>query len=401
MTEHRPEPNASQPAGEPGRPAVGGGHPGGGRPGRGTRKRDPADPCLNCGDDTYGEYCASCGQRKVDVRVSIRTMAAEALEDELLIGRRLPTTLKALLLKPGQLTVDYVNGRIARHVSPLKLYLVSSIIFFLLLSVASLRLVREMVGETGPPPPPAATQPDLPVDTPTLAELDSTLTAVREALEDPDLPTEARDQLRTHRNELVRQRAVVASREGRPPPAVAADTVDGPVPGPAGREDEDASDRPSFRIGHPALDSLATARVRELSELEFNDAAARVIGDLVGYIPTIMFVLLPLFALVLKLLYVRRRRYYAEHFIFLLHTHAFLYMLFTILLLAVMSGWMGGWLMLGMLTWIAVYVFLAMRRVYGQSRIKTFLKMWALGSAYFLILLAALPVAVLITILLL
>ena len=46
------------------------------------RPRHPERPCLNCGDPTYGEFCPTCGQHKVDVQVSVRTMVRDLLEIE-------------------------------------------------------------------------------------------------------------------------------------------------------------------------------------------------------------------------------------------------------------------------------------------------------------------------------
>ncbi|MBA2670756.1 MAG: DUF3667 domain-containing protein, partial [Gemmatimonadetes bacterium] len=69
----------------------------------------------------------------------MRTMILDLLDDELLINRRLPRTLFALFFRPGHLTAEHVNGRIVRYLRPFKLYLVSSVIFFLLLSFFSLR----------------------------------------------------------------------------------------------------------------------------------------------------------------------------------------------------------------------------------------------------------------------
>ena len=112
-----------------------------------------------------------------------------------------------------------------------------------------------------------------------------------------------------------------------------------------------------------------------------------------------MFVLLPVFALMLKLLYVRRRRFYAEHFVFLLHVHAFVYMIFAALL--VMRGvfTLPTWLALSALLWVGIYIFVAMRRVYGQGRGITLVKYWLLGLGYILILAFSVPVALMISLL--
>jgi hypothetical protein len=325
----------------------------GGRRGRATRRLDPSAPCLNCGDPTPGEYCPSCGQRKADVQVSIRAMVADLLEDELTVDRRLPATLRPLFFKPGQLTVDYVNGRIARYIRPFRLYLVSSVIFFVVLSLFSLRFIREAV---------ALTEPSVAADTVSLADpATADETAVDTAPAAPDDP--------------------------RPSP--------------------DAGDRTmaflsdvNLNLGHPALDSAAAAKLRQLSRMERGEAAERVVGDFLRYGSWVMFVLLPLFALVLKVLYIRRRRFYAEHFIFLLHTHAFVFLVFTVLLLLVMVGWSRGWVVAALHAWIAAYVYLAMRRVYGQGHFKTAVKWWTLGWVYFWMLTFAIPIAFMATVLL-
>jgi hypothetical protein len=343
----------------------------------------------------------------VGVQISIRAMVAEALEDELTVDRRLPTTLAALLFRPGILTVEYVNGRIARYIRPFRLYLVSSVIFFLLLSFTSLRFIREVpIGPAGPPATPVADTLDpVALDTVDAAGIDTALTAVRAALETPGLPTAARDSLRARRNELIRLQAALAARTARERSDEADDEA---------HPDRPAVDAPRTgetplafladiqpRLGHPALNAAAQSRLRELSRMELRQAVERIVSQFLGYIPTLMFILLPLFAGFLKLLYIRQRRFYAEHFIFLLHTHAFIYVMYTLLLLIVVAGWFRGWLMTAMLLWVLAYTYLAMHRVYGQGWLKTLVKLGILGWSYFFVLLFTAPIAFLVTVLLL
>ncbi|HUF67295.1 MAG TPA: DUF3667 domain-containing protein [Longimicrobiales bacterium] len=110
------------------------------------------EPCLNCGDTTPGRYCRACGQRKGEVRVSMGRLTAEVLEDQLSINSALPRTLAALLLHPGRLTAEYSRGRIASFIAPFRLYLVASLLFFLVASVASrLGLSAEITINGGTP----------------------------------------------------------------------------------------------------------------------------------------------------------------------------------------------------------------------------------------------------------
>ena len=76
-----------------------------------------------------------------------------------------------------------------------------------------------------------------------------------------------------------------------------------------------------------------------------------------------------MFALCLKLVYIRRRRFYSEHLVFALHLHAFMFMA---LLLASLTR--QTWAILVAVAIVLVYFFLALRRVYGQGRFRTFLK---------------------------
>ena len=95
-----------------------------------------------------------------------------------------------------------------------------------------------------------------------------------------------------------------------------------------------------------------------------------------------MFILLPLYALLLKLIYWRRHKYYVEHLVFALHLHAFAFLVFSVsALLPEEAPWSDptSTMLFG---WFLVYYFLALRRYYGQSRRKTGLKYMILLGAY-------------------
>nr|MBP6534298.1 hypothetical protein [Arenimonas sp.] len=109
-----------------------------------------------------------------------------------------------------------------------------------------------------------------------------------------------------------------------------------------------------------------------------------------------LLILLPIFALLLKLAYVFRGRLYMEHLIVALHNHAFL--LSSLSLLAVlteMSAWttaLPGWesalgLATGLLLiWIPLYFLLSLKYIYGQSWKMTLFKFLLIGLSYSLLL---------------
>ena len=102
--------------------------------------------CSNCGSGQVEDYCASCGQRVSELRTPIREFLREALDDVLSLDSRIWRTLIALFRRPGGLTVDYWQGRRARFVTPLRLYLIVSFGTFLLLVVVAPNAVLDATG---------------------------------------------------------------------------------------------------------------------------------------------------------------------------------------------------------------------------------------------------------------
>lgn len=90
--------------------------------------------CANCGTHFGGHYCPHCGQ---DAHIKVPTAAKflnDLVEKYFGVEDRLPLTLRLLFLRPGQMTVDYLEGRRQRYISPLRLYLAASVLFFVALS---------------------------------------------------------------------------------------------------------------------------------------------------------------------------------------------------------------------------------------------------------------------------
>jgi hypothetical protein len=87
--------------------------------------------CLNCGAELSGPYCASCGQKIPNRDLTLREFLHETTHELTDLDGKVFRTLKVLVLRPGLLTVDYFAGRRARWLTPLRLYLLCSVIFFL------------------------------------------------------------------------------------------------------------------------------------------------------------------------------------------------------------------------------------------------------------------------------
>jgi hypothetical protein len=87
--------------------------------------------CLNCDAELHGPFCSRCGQRVIPPYPSVRALAGDAWEEISGWDGRYMRTLRRLFGQPGGLTVDVLEGHRARYVSPVRLYLVASVLYFL------------------------------------------------------------------------------------------------------------------------------------------------------------------------------------------------------------------------------------------------------------------------------
>ena len=95
----------------------------------------PSPYCANCGSLLSGRYCSACGQRADTGAHTIGHFIGEAAEVLTHADSRLWRTLWPLLARPGFLTREYLAGRRARYLQPFRLYLITSVLFFVLSAV--------------------------------------------------------------------------------------------------------------------------------------------------------------------------------------------------------------------------------------------------------------------------
>ena len=298
--------------------------------------------CPNCNEPITGQYCANCGQRVTQVRMSVRRILLDVLEDQFSLNSSLARTMKALFFKPGFLTTEYFSLRIARYVPPFRLYLIASLLFFLLLSFM-------------------ASGSRIDVERSMAEARDSIVAAVaRDSLNPSPADTTVRFNVGMGRGPSQGVRFGVST-----DPTL-----------------ENWAEKTEVNFGNETLNRAVKARLMELGELPPDQAFRRLIRGAIESTPKVMFLVLPIYALLLKLLYVRRKRLYVEHFIFALHLHAFAFLLFfiSLALRAVPYSGLLVWL------WLPVYTLLAMKHVYGQGWLKTTAKWAALGFVYMIVL---------------
>jgi hypothetical protein len=151
-----------------------------------------------------------------------------------------------------------------------------------------------------------------------------------------------------------------------------------------------------MHTGILAVDSVAAERLARFRGQPPQEAWRQVFGEFMEHAPTMMFVLLPVFASVMKLIYWRRKRFYVEHFVFALHVHAFVFLTFAVSLVSPYDEVDAV-----AMVWVMLYIYLAMKRFYAQGWFRTGVKYVLLGTLYNLILGAAFAVTLLLSLLLL
>jgi hypothetical protein len=315
----------------------------------------PQPRCLDCGAVLEGKYCIACGQRAQVRDLSIPSLAHDAIHDLAHFDSRGWVTLRALLFRPGFLTNEFIHGRRTRYLPPFRLYLVLSLVFFIVLSCKPAE--NAVTIRTGP-------------DGTAQVVTGSDPEALKEAMKDleAELGAEAASDPKA---QAAAKKAIALSQALADPDA-------GMM---AGADCKDMTwDAPGKDWFEPRLLGLCE-HLQSVSMRQFG-------RELVRNIPKMMFLFLPLLALVNLLLYAFRRRKYVEHLLFYVHFHAFAFLLLTLqILLSIAFGWIGVAFAANLLAFaVTVYLFVAlfkaMRVVYGQSRLITSLKYVIVLSAY-------------------
>jgi hypothetical protein len=294
-----------------------------------------ASDCPNCGADVSGNFCHECGQETVLHPPSTREFLHEFIGHYVALEGKLWKTLWLLLFKPGQLTLEYMAGRRVRYVQPLRVYLTFSVIFFAVLKFTDHG--DKAIIHTGPTKEPAAAvQHDSPHGAGRTAD-------GKAAILSEDKPGEFRENMRD---------------------------VSAMV--------NDANPYLGGKFEH-FVDLSQEERERVMRTAFY------------GYAPYAIFLLMPLFALYLKVLYAGSGRRYGEHLLFALHTNAFAFLTMALMRL-VPDGF--GLVTFALWIWLALYLPKAMRRVYGGGRVSTVLRWIVLMCFHWLSIGAALLLAV-------
>jgi hypothetical protein len=316
--------------------------------------------CLNCGAHLRGQYCGNCGQRARSRLISLWELVRDAFGDLFELDSRLWQTLVPLMIRPGRLTHDYLQGRRARYMPPFRMYLVLSLLFFLVAFFDP----RETFSILYEPQ--------------TLEEVDEEKR--REAAQVAD----------EVRRDLAEEGIMIGSvGESEESLEETGGGLQIRLDGDDGAEAECQVD--DFSISGPdwLKRRLTPERLVHICEQIKKDDGRQFVQNLYDNVPIALIVLLPIMAFVLKALYPLSRRYYVEHLLFFVHFHAFMFLILTLqILIGRLNSVLptpeaiGILLIIAASFYVPVYLFVAMRRVYGQGRLLTTAKYVVLTVSY-------------------
>jgi hypothetical protein len=331
------------------------------RTGESDQELRPLPSCLNCGTTLSGQYCGNCGQRARSRLISIWELVREAFGDLFELDSRLWRTLVPLLIRPGQLTRDYLRGRRARFMPPFRMYLVLSVVFFLVAFFdprEEFNLLFEPAADT----------------TEGVQDADQT------AVETHDSVT----------GELAGDDIVVG--EDALPGEQAEDSggVDFNITKGEGNVHCDIDELESADMPRWLSSRITPERLQVMCTRISADDGRALFDKLRDNVPAALFFLLPLMAMVLKIMYPLSKRYYVEHLLFIVHYHAFFFLILTLQILFVRFAVLvripesvSDIILIGASIYIPVYLFRSMQKVYGQRTLVTALKFIFLVLSYF------------------
>jgi hypothetical protein len=366
-----------------------------------------------------GRFCQNCGQENLEPKETVLHLVTHFVNDITHFDGKFFATLKYLLFKPGFLSAEYIRGRRMSYLHPIRMYVFSSAIFFVVFFAMN-----------------GSHTVDFKEDGPAYVQLNTKLGKLqKERATDSDTSdwSEFNESIASTRKKIAKQGFALAKKaaDGQ---SIVLDTVGLAAAGgqqtfdslvaafKAGKGeivqigDDHDSTSSNWGLGGEhlpnrvsAYDSMEAAmppsqragfithyfnRHMVAVTERFHQDKRKFIEDskesILHTFPKILFVSLPLFALFLRILNIRKRRrkqfYYVDHGIFTIHLYVatFIFMLLIMLVQKLQDNVHSGWLQLLMTLLVLavfVYEYIAMKKFYKEGWFKTFVKFCLLNTA--------------------
>lgn len=319
--------------------------------------------CLNCGTMVHGRYCHVCGQENIIAKESFWSLSKHFVYDIFHFDGKFFHTLKYLFTRPGKVAKEYCEGKRNTYLHPIRMYLFTSAVFFIIF---------------------------FSVNDPAAIIKGGSDSLDREARQ--ELIGDYSERLKTDTANKVVYQSIISILSDSSRPVLTKDilTIDPkPVFTVNGNRYSSVQEYVSAQKALPSeqrdnwFRSLFTRRALKFNEKyrgRFSEGVGIFWKAFLHRLPYMLFFSLPFFALILKLLYARRKNfYYSDHSVFTLYHYVFSFLLLLVIIVFLqLQKWTG----LGDLDWVALllvltwmgYLLIEMKNFYRQGWIKTILK---------------------------
>lgn len=402
--------------------------------------------CLNCGTQLEGKFCHNCGQENLQIKENFGHLMNHAISDYFHFDHQFFHTLKPLLFQPGKLTNEYMAGRRMQYLHPIKMYIFISLIFFILIFKHKEEEKKEDFKKLNNKEKAAVLKRKLDAN-PNLTDfqkkaiasvatnapegmvIDTDAVATRPII---DITHNSSDK---NTGKVVKNTATASINKDTiekvsvtKKPSITTnnkkDQSDSTIQAGIttikvkkgkhkkldydGDLDVDNDDNSFFsRLFNSTEDSTYADYTVSQQKLpaderdgffqrmairkafaykKYGNRAKEVFMDELKHnVPKMMFVLLPLFALILRFAFWRNKKFYVEHLIFSFHLHCFLFLFLTIIMLINMlpnTMHIHGWANFAAVLGITLYIYKALKVVYQRSRFRTISKMIGISFVY-------------------
>ncbi len=378
--------------------------------------------CLNCNANLYGRYCHVCGQENLEPKETVWHLVTHFFNDITHFDGKFFSTVKLLITKPGFLSKEYMIGRRASYLNPIRMYVFTSAIFFLIffsLNAGDKIVNLNETDKTSKAPAregvtdwenqknilekklTANSDKDVAEEIKdSIDDLNEKIIAAKKIYGDTTTKKFSDDELA-----LVLVRANLNKQNNIPPAVISKMDSSFKKRAEKGDSTEDiwddyktvaAYDSVQQKLSENKKDGwfmkLFHRKIIAVSEVARKDKKSyfeHFKENFIHSFPKILFISLPFFALILKFVYVRRKQfYYTNHGIFAIHLYCaiFILLLALVILNKLTDSVLWQWLkivslLINIAVWIYIFIYTykAMRVFYKQSRIKTFLKYCIVG----------------------
>lgn len=345
--------------------------------------------CLNCGQPLTGNenFCSYCGQKNATNKLTFGNFINSIFAGFLSYDSRFWSTFIPLLIKPGIVSKQYIEGKRARFVNPFQLYLNVSIVFFLIIGISSkFNEQTQFVNAKIPLDSLSQTQ---------KVQLDSVLTNLNDEINVKELDSAQTEIVTNFETALELSDLVDANSSKkqyeyfiRKDPKNSISVVN--------RIQDFNNYYKEFPNYGPAqaLDSLGykktfwnkmyyqqTINSNKNYEKYKREGTKEFFKTMVSYISISLFIFLPFFTLLLCLMYLRKKFTYIENLVFVFHVQTVFFLLLAIFYLLNLFLDTDGFLVVFTILF-AFYLYKALRNFYQQRRLKTMIKFILLNSLY-------------------